>query len=324
MSRFRRLRSSSVIRNLVRETILTRHDLIQPFFVVEGKSQHQAIESMPGVFRFSIDRLLKQIELYKNLGGQAGLIFGIPTKKDKNASGAYLEKGIVQKALRAIKKEFPDFYVITDVCLCAYTDHGHCGIVDGKVVDNDRTIELLGKIAVSHVQAGSDMIAPSDMMDLRVEKIRKDLDLAGYQEIPIMSYAVKYQSAFYGPFREAAHSAPQFGDRKTYQMDAANSREALKEAEQDIKEGADIIMVKPALAYLDIISLLRRKTNVPIAAYHVSGEYSMIKAAALKRWINEQNVVLESLTAIKRAGADLIITYYASLALKWLKAASGK
>ncbi len=318
MKRFRRLRSHPTLRQLIRETILNPNDLIQPFFVTEGRQQKTEIPSMPGIHRHSIDFLLKEIEKYQKAGGKTGLLFGIPGKKDLKGTEAYSPNGIVQRALKAIKKEFPEFFVITDVCLCGYMTHGHCGVVEGNKIDNDKTLILLGKIAVEQARAGSAMIAPSDMMDGRIEFIREALDKNGFIEIPILSYAIKYASAFYGPFREAVDSAPQFGDRKTYQMDYANSREALKEARQDVEEGADLIMVKPAVAYLDIISLLRRELTVPIVAYSVSGEYSMIKAAAQRNWINEKDIVLESLTAIKRAGADLIITYHAKDILKWI------
>lgn len=319
MSRFRRLRKNETIRQLVRETTLTSHDLIQPFFIVEGKNKKEAIDAMPGILRYSVDTLLGVLEKYQKLGGKAGLFFGIPDKKDSIGSQAYSSNGIVQRAVKAIKKEFPDFLIITDLCLCAYTDHGHCGVVLNQTIDNDSTIKLLGKTAVSHAQAGADIVAPSDMMDLRVLQIRNDLDSKDFKDVAIMSYAVKYASAYYGPFRDAAHSTPRFADRKTYQMDYANTREALKEARQDVLEGADIIMVKPALAYLDIISLLRKELVCPIAAYSVSGEYAMIKAASQKNWIDEKGIVLENLTAMKRAGADIIITYHAQEALKWIK-----
>lgn len=319
MNRFRRLRKNAVMRNLVRETVLTANDVIQPFFVVEGVNKQEPVSSMPGIFRYSVDRLEAALEEYRSLGGQAGLFFGVPDKKDKAGSQAYDNNGIVQKAVRAVKRAFPEFLVITDVCLCAYTDHGHCGVVENGAIDNDKTLPLLARTAVSHAQAGADIVAPSDMMDLRVAAIREELDLKGFTDTAILSYAAKYQSAFYGPFRDAAHSAPQFGDRKTYQMDCANRREALKEARQDVAEGADMVMVKPALAYLDVVSLLRRELSVPIAAFNVSGEYAMVKAAAEKGWINEKDVVLESLASIKRAGADIIISYHAQQALKWLR-----
>ena len=319
-TRFRRLRRNETIRSLIRETRLDKDDLIQPFFVIEGKKREEEIPSMPGIKRYSVDLLLKIIEQYHKSGGKAGLLFAVPdaSRKDLKGTASYASDGIVQKAVSKIKKEFPEFFMITDVCLCGYMSHGHCGVIHKGTVDNDKTLEVLGKIAVSHAQAGSDMIAPSDMMDLRIQYIRRELDQNGFQDSAIMSYAVKYASAFYGPFREAVDSTPQFGDRKTYQMDYANQREALKEAKQDAEEGADIVMVKPALAYLDVISFLRQQLTVPIAAYSVSGEYSMIKAASHARWINEKDVVLESLTAIKRAGADIIITYHAQDVLKWL------
>ena len=318
MNRFRRLRRNEIIRSLVRETRILGEELVQPFFVTEGKNKKESISSMPGIYRFSIENLLRSIEAYRRQGGKAGLFFGVPAKKDLKGSFAFAKDGIVPKAVCAVKKNFPDFLVITDVCLCSYLSHGHCGIVENGYVDNDKTIALLGKMAVAHAEAGVDIVAPSDMMDFRVKRIREDLDKSGFDKMPIMSYAVKYASSFYGPFRDAADSAPQFGDRKSYQMDPANQREALKEARQDVKEGADLIMVKPALAYLDVISLLKRELNVPIVAYSVSGEYSMVKAAAQRKWIDEKSIVLESLTAIKRAGADIIISYYAQDALKWL------
>jgi len=318
MNRFRRLRKSEAIRRLVRETRLCADELIQPFFVVEGKNKKEVIASMPGIYRYSIDQLLKTLEQYQKAGGRAGLFFGISWKKDLRAAQSYSSNGVVQKAVREIKKHFSEFLVITDVCLCGYMSHGHCGVVKDGYVDNDSSIALLGKAAVSHAQAGADIVAPSDMMDSRIAKIREDLDKSGFVNTAILSYAVKYTSAFYGPFRDAAHSAPQFGDRKTYQMDPANKLEALKEAESDVREGADMVMVKPALAYLDIISLLKAKLTVPVAAYSVSGEYSMVKAAAQKKWIDEKAIVLESLLSMKRAGADILISYHAQEALKWL------
>jgi porphobilinogen synthase len=317
-NRFRRLRKSAAIRDLVRETILTRDDLILPLFVIDGKKKRQNIPSMPDVARLSIDNLLKEIEVYLNKGGKAGLLFGIPHKKDQEATTAFASSGVVQKAIRAIKKEFPEFLIFTDVCLCSYTSHGHCGVLENGQVHNDKTLPLLAKIAVSHAQAGADFVAPSDMMDFRVKGIRDALDKEGLIDAGILSYAVKYASAFYGPFRDAANSAPQKGDRKSYQMDPANIREAIKEAKQDVVEGADMVMVKPALAYLDVISYLKCQVNVPVVAYNVSGEYSMVKAAAQKKWINEKSVVLESLTSMKRAGADIIITYHAKDVLTWL------
>ncbi len=310
-NRFRRLRAFKTLREMVAETVLTSHDLVQPFFVIEGKGKKQAIDAMPGIHRFSKDLLLKEIDVYVKAGGKAGIFFGIPTKKDLKGTSAIDPKGIVPQVVKAIKKYFPDFLVITDVCLCAYMSHGHCGIVQNGKVDNDKTLPILARSALVHAQAGADIVAPSDMMDFRVAALRDKLDKAGLVDTCILSYAVKYASAFYGPFRDAAHSAPEFGDRKTYQMDPANSREALKEARQDIAEGADMVMVKPALAYLDIVSMLRRELTVPIVAYNVSGEYSMVKAAARNGWINEKALVLESLTSMKRAGADIIISYHA-------------
>lgn len=317
-ARYRRLRASAAIRNLVRETTLTADDLIQPFFVVEGKDRKETIEAMPGIYRYSPDQLVRAIAQYRKRGGQAGLLFSIPNKKDNAASQAYTATGIVPKAIRQIKKAFPNFLVATDVCLCAYMTHGHCGVVQGGVIDNDKSLPLLAKMALAHAAAGADFVAPSDMMDGRVQVIREALDRNDFSNVSILSYAAKYASAYYGPFREAAGSPPQFGDRRTYQMDPANQREALKEARQDVREGADIVMVKPALAYLDVVALLRRELTVPIAAYNVSGEYSMVKAASAKNWINERDVVLETLTAIKRAGADIIISYHAQDALGWI------
>ena len=319
MMRFRRLRNTPAIRRLVCETRLSSDDFIQPFFIVEGRNKKETIPSMPGIYRYSTDLLLKTLEQYQKAGGYAGLFFGVPSSKDLKASAAYSANGVVQQAVKAIKKNFPQFLVITDVCLCSYTNHGHCGIIEDGYIANDKTIALLGKVAVSHAESGVDIVAPSDMMDFRVHQIRQDLDKNGFSNTPILSYAVKYASAFYGPFRDAADSTPQFGDRKSYQMDPANRREALKEARQDVQEGADMVMVKPALAYLDIISDLKKELTVPIVAYSVSGEYSMVKAAAEKKWINERDIVLESLIAMKRAGADAIISYYAQDVLKWLK-----
>ncbi len=314
----RRLRSSEGLRKLVRETTLLKEDLIYPLFVVEGQDVKAEISSMPGVYHLSIDRFLEELKEVNDLGILGVLIFGVPDEKDALGSAAYDDNGIVQKALRAGKAAFPDLLFITDICLCGYTDHGHCGIVeDGKIL-NDPSVELLVKIALSHAQAGADIVAPSDMMDGRIGAIRKGLDAKGFEEIAIMSYSVKYGSAFYGPFREAAHSAPAYGDRKTYQMDYSNAKEALREVALDIEEGADIVMVKPALAYLDIIKTITDHVQMPVAAYNVSGEYAMIKAAAEKGWINEKAVVLETLTAIKRAGAKIIITYFAKDLANWL------
>jgi porphobilinogen synthase len=312
INRMRRLRSSENMRSMVRETQLEVKDFIYPLFVTYGKNKQNPISSMPGVFQLSVDNLRKEVEEIANLGIPAVLLFGIPETKDSQASGAYDEHGVVQEAIRAIKDTCPDLLVISDVCLCEYMDHGHCGIVepDGTII-NDASLELLAREALSHAEAGADLIAPSDMMDGRVGYIRNALDSAAYSHIPIMSYAAKYSSAFYGPFREAAESAPKFGNRKTYQMDPANIREALREVELDIAEGADIIMVKPALAYLDVLKAVRDKFAFPTAAYSVSGEYAMVKAAAAQGWIDEEAVMTEILIAIKRAGADMIITYAA-------------
>jgi porphobilinogen synthase len=302
----------------VRETQLTAHDLLQPFFVIEGKNKKETIPSMPGINRYSVDLLLKGIDAYIRLGGQGGVLFGVSRQKDASGKYAYASSSPVIAAIKAIKKNFPQFLIVTDICLCAYMSHGHCGIVDNQKINNDKTLPILAKMAVAHAQAGADMVAPSDMMDFRVSAIRQALNKEGLQDTGILSYAVKYASAYYGPFRDAAHSAPGFGDRKTYQMDPANSREALKEAERDVEEGADMVMVKPALAYLDIVALLREKLHVPIVAYNVSGEYSMIKAAAQNGWVDEKSIVLETLTSMKRAGADIIISYHTKDALKWL------
>jgi porphobilinogen synthase len=304
---------------MVRETTLSVDDLIYPLFVVEGENQKVEVPSMPEVYQFSLDRLREEIAEVVSLNIPAVILFGVPDHKDDRGSEAYAEEGIIQRAIRLIKSEHPDLIVIADTCLCEYTDHGHCGVVKGGVVENDASLKLLVQTAVSQAKAGADIIAPSNMMDGFVEAIRKGLDEAGFTHLPIMSYAVKYASALYGPFRDAAESAPQFGDRKSYQMDPANRLEALREAEADIEQGADFLMVKPALAYLDIIRELRDRFPYPLAAYHVSGEYSMIKAAAAKGWLDEREVVLELLTSIKRAGADLILTYYAKDVAKWLE-----
>jgi len=316
--RLRRLRRNEALRALIRETKVEIGDLIYPLFVVEGNKIKQEISSMPGQYRLSSDLLPKEAEEIARLGIPAIILFGIPQKKDEVGSSAYHPKGVIQQSIRAIKKATPDLLVITDVCLCEYTSHGHCGVVVDGYVDNDKTLELLAKTALSHVEAGADMVAPSDMMDGRVKAIRQMLDGNGFQNIPVMAYAAKYASAFYGPFREAAESAPQFGDRRSYQMDPPNWREALREVEQDIAEGADIVMVKPALSYLDVIRKVRDTFNYPLAAYSVSGEYAMVKAAAQQGWLDEKGIVLEMLTAIKRAGADIIITYYAREAARWL------
>jgi porphobilinogen synthase len=315
----RRLRNTEVLRKMVRESTLAVDDLIYPAFVIFGENVRNPINSMPGIYQFSVDQLLEEAEKIVELGIPAILLFGIPEAKDSKASEAYNNNGIVQKAIRALKKEFPDLYVITDVCLCEFTDHGHCGIVYEGEILNDPTLELLAKMALSHVQAGADMVAPSDMMDGRVKAIREKLDNHNFHHIPIMSYSAKYASKFYGPFREAAGSAPQFGDRCSYQMDPANAKEALKEVALDIEEGADIVMVKPALAYLDIIKSVKENFNYPVAAYNVSGEYSMIKAAAQNGWLDEKEVVLEMLLSMKRAGADLILTYFAKDVARWLQ-----
>jgi len=314
----RRLRSSDAMRRLVRETELSVNDLVYPLFAVHGSGVREEIPSMPGCFQMSVDELVKEAAEVQGLGIPAILLFGLPATKDEIGSEAYAPEGIVQQAVKAIKAAVKDLLVITDVCLCEYTSHGHCGIVrEGQVV-NDQTLRLLAQTAVSHAQAGADIVAPSDMMDGRVAAIRQALDDAGFTNTPIMSYAAKYASSFYGPFREAAESAPQFGDRRTYQMDPANAREAIKEVMLDIEEGADIVMVKPALAYMDIIRQVKDSTDVPVAAYNVSGEYSMVKAAVGNGWIDERSVVMEILTSIKRAGADIILTYHAKDAAKWL------
>ena len=316
--RLRRLRRIEALRVLVRENRVDVSDLIYPMFVVEGKDIRQEITSMPGILRFSPDQLQAEVEDVFRLKIPAVLLFGIPEHKDETGSSAYHPEGVVQKAIQAIKNTVPELLVATDVCLCEYTSHGHCGVVSNSAVDNDRTLPLLAKIALSHVEAGVDIVAPSDMMDGRVKAIRETLDEKGYQHIPILSYAAKYASAFYGPFRGAAESALQFGDRRSYQMDPPNGREALREVEQDIAEGADIIMVKPALAYLDVIREVRNTFNCPLAVYNVSGEYAMVKAACQQGWLDERQLVLETLTAIKRAGADIILTYHAKDVARWL------
>lgn len=317
--RMRRLRKNEFIRKMVQETKLSVDKLIMPLFVVEGRNIKNPIPSMPGFFQFSIDQLLEKIDEIVRLNISAIILFGIPDKKDEVGSGAYAEDGVIQRAVAAIKKHAPELLIITDICLCEYTSHGHCGVVKEGIIDNDETLRLLAKVALSHAEAGTDMVAPSDMMDGRVACIRSALDENGFKDIPILSYAAKYASSFYSPFREAAKSAPAFGDRKSYQIDPSNLREALREIELDIQEGADIVMVKPALAYLDVITKIKERFNHPVAAYSVSGEYAMIKAAAINKWINEQDVVLEILTAIKRAGADLIITYWACDVARWLR-----
>ena len=318
--RGRRLRHDAGVRDLVRETFLRPEDLVQPYFVLETEDRdlQVPIEAMPGQAQLSLPRLLEQVARAVDSGLRAVILFGIPEKKDAEGSGAYASDGIIQESVRALKNKFPDLVVITDVCLCEYTAHGHCGLIRDQYVQNDPTLELLARTALSHAEAGADMVAPSDMMDGRVQFIRRTLDEAGYMELPLMSYAVKYASSFYGPFREAAQSAPQFGDRKSYQMDPANFMEGLREAAADLKEGADILMVKPAMPYLDVLRRLRTSFDCPLAAYQVSGEYSMIKAAGRNGWLDEKKVVLESLTGIKRAGAGLILSYFSEEVLGWL------
>jgi porphobilinogen synthase len=316
--RLRRLRYNPLVREMIRETRLDKSDFIYPLFVVPGDNIKNEVKSMPGVYQLSIDNLIKECGEVASLGIPAVILFGIPEHKDEVGSEAYSDKGIIQQAVREIKKNVENLVVITDVCLCEYTSHGHCGVLDGDEILNDETLSLLAKEAVSHAEAGADMIAPSDMMDGRVAAIRKALDYKGFAKIPIMSYAVKYASGFYGPFRDAAESAPAFGDRRSHQMDVSNVEEALREAEADIEEGADILMVKPAGAYLDVITKVKSRFGMPTAAYQVSGEYSMIKAAGKLDWIDEERVMIESLTAIKRAGAEMILTYFAKDAVKYL------
>lgn len=315
----RRLRQNEGFRRLIRETTVTVDDLILPLFAINGKDIKNPIESMPGQYQMSIEHLVETAKHARNLGVPAIMIFGIPDKKDPLGTAAYAKNGIVQKAVREVKNKVPDMVVITDVCLCQYTDHGHCGIVDGEIIDNDATLDLLAGTALSHATAGADMVAPSDMMDGRVAEIRETLDEHGFSHLPIMSYAAKYCSSYYGPFRDAADSAPKFGDRRTYQMDPANAVEALREVSMDIEEGADIIMVKPALAYLDIICRVREEIDLPLAAYNVSGEYAMIKAADKMGWLDGKKVMMETLTAIKRAGADMMLTYFAVEAAELLR-----
>jgi porphobilinogen synthase len=345
--RLRRLRKNENLSKLFSEAKLSISEFVMPYFVIEGKNVKQEINSMPGIFRYSIDQLLKEVEEIYKLGILSVLLFGVPDRKDEIGSYAYSKDGIVQKAIKAIKKEIPDIVVITDVCLCSYTTHGHCGIlkkrprsivnspkpmdnsqrekncglwpVDYRPIDNDATLEVLAKIALSHAEAGADIVAPSAMMDGQVQAIRKILDKNGFKDVAIMSYSAKYASSFYGPFREAADSSPKFGNRKSYQMNYCNIKEALREIETDINEGADIVMVKPALSYLDVIRAIKEKFNVPLAAYNVSGEYSMVKAAVQKNWLDEKSVALEILTSIKRAGADIIITYWAKDVARWVR-----
>ncbi|MEI5905657.1 porphobilinogen synthase [Bacillus spongiae] len=317
--RHRRLRKSNNMRALVRETFLRTEDLIYPLFVVEGNHVKNEVPSMPGVYQISLDYLEAEMKEIVSLGIKSVIVFGVPAEKDEVGTQAYHDHGIVQEAIRAIKKQFSELIVVADTCLCQYTSHGHCGIIEEGQILNDPTLNLLAQTAISQARAGADIIAPSNMMDGFVAAIRKGLDEAGFEDIPIMSYAVKYASSYYGPFRDAAHSSPQFGDRKTYQMDPSNRLEALREAQSDVEEGADFLIVKPALSYLDIIRDVKNEFNTPIVAYNVSGEYSMIKAAALNGWVDEKSLVLEKLTSMKRAGADLIITYAAKDAARWLR-----
>lgn len=318
MDRTRRLRQTAVMRDMVRENHVRVDELIYPMFVTAGENLVQPVESMPGICRYSIDRMSEELDRVVEAGIPAILLFGIPDHKDEVGSGAYDDHGIVQEALRKIKKDYPELLVIADVCLCEYTSHGHCGLVKDGVILNDETLPLLAKTAVSYAKAGADIIAPSDMMDKRVGAIRQALDAAGFTYTPIMAYSAKFASGYYGPFRDAAHSAPGFGERKTYQMDPANGREALREVEEDIKEGADLIIAKPAMAYMDIINDISNSFNIPIVAYNVSGEYAMVKAAAANGWIDEKKIVMENLIGMKRAGAKMIITYHALDAARWI------
>ena len=318
-TRLRRLRKSGVLRGMVRETEVTPSPLVLPLFVQLGEGERTPVEAMPGVERLSISETVAEAGDAHRLGVPAVLLFGLPAAKDEQASGAYDDEGVVQLAVRALKEAHPELVVITDVCLCAYTSHGHCGVVlDDGTIDNDLSLELLAKTAISHAQAGADAVAPSDMMDGRVGALRSQLDAEGFKDLPIVAYSAKFASAFYGPFREAADSAPAFGDRRSYQMDPANAEEAVREALLDVEEGADVVMVKPALPYLDVIRRVKEATRVPIAAYNVSGEYAMVKAAAGAGYIDERGVVLEALTAIRRAGADIVITYHAKDVAEWL------
>ncbi|HXV51588.1 MAG TPA: porphobilinogen synthase [Solirubrobacterales bacterium] len=317
-TRMRRLRRTKALRDMVRETELAPRHLVQPLFVVSGENVREPVESMPGVDRLSINELVSEASELLAVGVEAVILFGIPAAKDESGSGAYDDEGVVQMAVRALKEAHPELTVITDVCLCEYTSHGHCGFVRDGEVDNDITIELLAKTAISHAEAGADVVAPSDMMDGRVGMIRHQLDEEGHPEMPIIAYSAKYASALYGPFREAAEASPEFGDRRGYQMDPANAREALREVRLDVEEGADMVMVKPALPYLDVIRAIRDDTDLPVAAYQVSGEYSMLKAADANGWVDGRAAALESLTAIRRAGADVIFTYFAKEASGWL------
>jgi porphobilinogen synthase len=318
IKRLRRLRYNPIIRDMIRETELSKNDLIYPLFVITGEKIKNEVKSMPGVFQFSVDNLVEECKEVASLGIPAVILFGIPKNKDEKGSSAYDPHGIISRAIKAIKAEVKNLLIITDVCLCEYTSHGHCGLLKGEEILNDETIALLAKEALTHAQAGADIIAPSDMMDGRVAAIRKILDDNGFEKIPIMSYAAKYASGYYGPFRDAANSTPAFGDRRSHQMDIANALEALKEVETDIEEGADIVMIKPAGPYLDIIRRVKDKFGMPTAAYQVSGEYAMIKAAGQNGWIDEERVMIESLTAIKRAGADMFLTYFAKDAARWI------
>ncbi|GAC1358208.1 MAG: porphobilinogen synthase [Ktedonobacteraceae bacterium] len=318
--RLRRLRQNDKLRALVRETHLNVGQLIYPMFVAEGITEPCEIASMPGIMQWPLEHLGREIERIASLGIPSVLLFGIPNEKDEVGSQAYADEGIIQQAIRRIKAGMPELLVVTDVCLCEYTSHGHCGVIHNGTVQNDESLELLAQMALSHTRAGADIVAPSDMMDGRVGAIRHTLDEHGFNQTPIMAYSAKFASGFYGPFREAAGSTPQFGDRRAYQMDPANVREALREVDQDIEEGADVVMVKPALAYMDVIRQVRDHCDLPIAAYNVSGEYSMVKAAAQHGWIDEQRIVMEMLTGIRRAGADIIITYFAPEVAQWLRA----
>jgi porphobilinogen synthase len=319
ITRMRRLRGTETLRAMVRENHLSIDDLIYPLFVIYGENVKNPVDSMPGVYQLSVDNLIKECKEIVDLGIKAVLLFGIPEYKDEVGSGAYDHNGIVQQAVRAIKKAYPDLYVITDVCLCEYTSHGHCGMIKGDRIMNDPTLNYLAETALSHAVAGADMVAPSDMMDGRVAAIRQKLDQHGFGHIPIMAYSAKFASAFYGPFRDVAESTPQFGDRKTYQMDPANGDEAIRETALDIEEGADIVMVKPGLPYLDLVRRVKDEFHYPTAVYNVSGEYAMVKAAAKLGWIDEKKVVMEILLSMKRAGADMIITYHAKDAVKWME-----
>lgn len=319
MDRTRRLRQTVALRNMVRENHVRVDELIYPLFVMEGENLAEPVESMPGICQYSLDRMNEELDRVKAAGIPAILIFGIPAHKDEVGSGAYDKHGIVQEAIRRIKKDYPDLIVIADVCLCEYTSHGHCGLIKDGVILNDETLPLLAKAAVSYAEAGADIVAPSDMMDKRVGTIRKALDEAGFTYTPIMAYSAKFASGYYGPFRDAAHSAPGFGDRKTYQMDPANGQEALREVEEDIAEGADLIIAKPAMAYMDIIRAIHENYNVPIVAYNVSGEYAMVKAAAANGWIDEKKIVMENMIGMKRAGAKMIITYHALDVARWIR-----